>query len=183
LNDNGVEYNWDFNPGGADKSASGGEDKRSAAMKAVTGAIHKVLPEATGIEDILGMRIRIVTEEPPGNFTYSRQNPRPWHIQVNPKSTVEHRGVVHKPDWERKGGAYDAAEPAPAQQGDGTKEATPEFLAAEAAAGNKVAAAVQAAQAASMANQASNQMTINPGPINAQDEIPPTSVYDDDIPF
>ena len=157
LKDNGIEEIWDFNPGGRDKSAQGGKDKRSKAMKALVDGILKAIPNAEDIDECLGMRIKITTEEPPEGWSWSNTNPRPWHVQINPKMTVEHRGTTVKPDWEREGGEVDAPPIEPTQVGDG----------------------LAAAQAA--AQQAVAKM--NAGVTWAQDEQPPASVYDEDIPF
>ena len=162
LTDDGNEVNWDFNPGGKDNTANGGEDKRSSAMKAWTeGILRSGIENPTGLEDILGMKVKINTEEPPGNFEYSRNNPRPWTVRVDPNQTVEHRGTVYKKDWEKEGGEVDAPPIEPAQVGDGTKEPSAEFLAKQQA----------AAEAVAKMNQSYDM------------EINASSVYDEDIPF
>jgi len=163
--DDGQEVNFQFSPGGRDKSAQGGEDKRSHAMKALAAGIQAALPQAKDVDEILGMRVRITTEEPPGNFEFSRNNPRPWKFEFDPNNKVEHRGFVVKPDWEKEGGANDARPVEPAQKGDGTKEPSPEFLANQA----------KAAEAVRKMNEEKAYEAVN--------ELPPTSVYDDDIPF
>jgi len=96
------EIIWEFNPGGKDRRAAGGEDRRSNALRALVDALIAINPKCKDIEDCLGMGISVSTEEPPGNFTYSRQNPRPWHVKLNPDNMVPHRGCVVKPDWERE---------------------------------------------------------------------------------
>jgi len=162
LTDDGTEIAWDFNPGGRDKSAAGGEDKRSQAMKALANGIVAAVPQATDIEDILGMRVRVSTKEPPEGWSWSNTNPRPWNVAFDPKRRVEHRGCVIKPDWEREGGEVDAPPNEPAQVG----TANPQLNASMAAAGAAIAA-----------NNVSNRMGLG------QDEMPPVSVYDEDISF
>ena len=165
LTDGGQELAFQFAPGGRDKSAQGGEDKRSTAMKALAAGIQAALPQAKDVDEVLGMRVRISTEEPPGNFEFSRNNPRPWKFEFDPKNTVEHRGFVVKPDWEREGGENDARPVEPAQKGDGSKQPSAEFLANQQRAAEAVA-----------------RMNANDD-ITGQSDIPPTSVYDEDIPF
>jgi len=163
--DNDEELAFQFAPGGRDKSAQGGEDKRSTAMKALANGIRASIPNAKDVDEILGMRVRITTEEPPGNFEWSRNNPRPWKFEFDPKNTVEHRGFIVKPDWEREGGDNDARPVEPAQKGDGSKEPSAEFLANQA----------KAAEAVKKMNEQQAADYVN--------ELPPTSVYDEDIPF
>lgn len=108
IEDDGNETIWEFNPGGRDKRNFGGEDRRSEALKALVNALLAVDKDAKDIEECLGMFIKVATEEPPGNFTYSRNNPRPWHVELNNQMMFEHRGCTVKPDWEREKAAEDA---------------------------------------------------------------------------
>lgn len=108
VDDEGEETIWEFSPGGRDKRNSGGEDKRSEALKALVNALLTVDKNAKDIEECLGMFIEVSTEEPPGNFTYSKGNPRPWHVKLDNTVMSEHRGCTVKPDWEREKQQADA---------------------------------------------------------------------------
>jgi len=164
MDANGTEWNWDFAPGG--------KEHPSMAMVAAAAAFTNAGINADGLESMLGMTIRVSTEEPPGNFTYSRQNPRPWAIQILDTYVNENRGVVHKRDWEKEGGKVDAAPPAPAQMGSGQQQPT------------QLQQTMERAKQAVMQNTANTRMNVpQQAYVDGQSEIPPASVYDQDIPF
>ena len=158
----GEELWFQVSPGGRDKRASGGEDKRSEAMKALVAGLVAVKPNAQDIEECLGMRCKITTEEPPEGWSWGSGKARPWTFQFNANDVVDHRGFSITPDWEREGGEEDARPIEPAQVGTGNSK-------------------LDQAQAAAKAAVTRGESTV----VNqwAQDEQPPTSVYDEDIPF
>lgn len=81
---NGGQKHWTFAPGGSGANASN-------AMKACQAAIG---PNADSMVELGGKNITIVTAEPPQGYSYGRNAPRPWTVQINGPAQHPFQGVV-----------------------------------------------------------------------------------------